>query len=617
MEHQNHIIDPITVITTKSINKDDDDDDNNNNIDNEIMISAASSALMGENIIDSPNARRSHNHKRWTTIPTHRMLSPTSQNDVVDAEEESQQQQQQQPTIVVPLPDVPNLNKNRVESTIEANTMSGIQNNHNQPNRASQSNTNNRHNNNKNNSNNNSALSVGIVAQGLAWAKQQKYKRQRQYLQYQAEQQLLKLQLATSSRTTVNSNDATTSDQSPQQIEQQQKCGMSYKDNNNNSNGRSLFFDPMSLQTWIQNLTSIPSLSTTTQSDNVESDSRVGRRLQRQTNSTEFSGHSDHPNGSVSSNTDNDENEDDENDYTGNNQFCSISQSGLGYSVELPKLFNPPPSHTTTTNSTLAKDNTGGSDDDDENDTSWIPQVRVEDATNYDDYSNIHSDHSNDDDDCTNNTQKQHEPVDDNNDMIKQPPEVYPPYLLSADEMYQIAVHVLPRNIVYCKWKRYYSLARDGDSFDNCLRQVQHCKQSLMIIRTTKNDRFGTYVDAPWDTTHSHTHGTIQYYGGPETCLFKMVQNPTDNTRNDDEKRRSKVVCYKWSGLNRYIQLCDHQNKMIAIGGGNGSFGLCIQQDFQYGSTGTCATFNNEPLCPDEQFSILDVEIYGFLLGQF
>ena len=69
--------------------------------------------------------------------------------------------------------------------------------------------------------------------------------------------------------------------------------------------------------------------------------------------------------------------------------------------------------------------------------------------------------------------------------------------------------------------------------------------------------------------------------------------------------------------MNRYIQLCDHQNKMIAIGGGNGTFGLCIQQDFQYGSTGACTTFQNEALCPDEQFSILDVEIYGFLLGQF
>jgi hypothetical protein len=208
------------------------------------------------------------------------------------------------------------------------------------------------------------------------------------------------------------------------------------------------------------------------------------------------------------------------------------------------------------------------------------------------------------------------------------PPKVHPPYLLSADEMYQIAVHVLPRNIASCKWKRYYSLVRDGDSLDNCLRRIQHCQQSLMIICTTKNHRFGTYVDAPWDTTPSH--GTIQYYGGPTTCLFKIVPNTTEHmtttttTRKDGNDNNNhighahtSIVCYKWTGMNRYIQLCDPRNRMLAIGGGNGSFGLCIQQDFQYGSTGTCTTFNNEPLCPDEQFSILNVEIYGFLLGQF
>jgi TLD len=565
-------------VNTGTTNETEDDGDH----DNEMMISAAaaaSSALMGENIIDSPNTRRSHKQ------PQARFVPAVNEKESIP---------------VATLPNLPDLKKNGDESSLGLDS-SSHHSTHTQQSRASS--------NNNNNSNNN-GLSVGIVAQGLAWAKQQKYKRQRQYLQYQAEQQILKLQLATER-----------SDQQQQEENEMMNDDTNNNINNDKSTGRSIFFDPTSLQNWLQNLTSIPT-SSSTQCDDVEHDRRRrGRRTTSRTNSKEYSGSHSNSNVSESSNDNNNDEYDDENDNSSHYQFCSVSQSGLGYSVELPKLFNPPPStasHTLTPKSSTASKNDDIDDNDDDDDTSWIPQVRVEDATTYDDYSNaIHSDHSNDDNiNGTNNVQQQENRIIDTVSM----PEVHPPYLLSSDEMYQIAVKVLPRNIVYCKWKRYYSLVRDGDSFDNCLRQVQHCKQSLMIIRTTKNDRFGTYVDAPWDTTHSQQHGTIQYYGGPETCLFKIVNENVDTVDTSTDvtcRKNSKVICYTWSGMNRYIQLCDHQNKMIAIGGGNGSFGLCIQQDFQYGSTGTCTTFQNEPLCPDEQFSILDVEIYGFLLGQF
>lgn len=181
-----------------------------------------------------------------------------------------------------------------------------------------------------------------------------------------------------------------------------------------------------------------------------------------------------------------------------------------------------------------------------------------------------------------------------------------PPFLLSHAQMQQIACNVLPRGIAYCKWKRLYSLARDGDSFDACLRLIGNDKQTLLVVRTSRNDVLGGFADMPWNMQHHNG----SYYGGPNACLWHVV--------ND------KVVVYRWSGSNRYIQLLDHSHTMMAFGGGDDEnsgggahFGLSVEQDFRVGSTGPCATFHNQPLCDQETFEIVDLEIYGFLIGQF
>jgi hypothetical protein len=58
---------------------------------------------------------------------------------------------------------------------------------------------------------------------------------------------------------------------------------------------------------------------------------------------------------------------------------------------------------------------------------------------------------------------------------------------------------------------------------------------------------------------------------------------------------------------------------MFAFGGGgdDGAFGLAVEEDFQRGSTGHCDTFDNEPLCDEENFKIVDLEIWEFLTGVF
>lgn len=179
------------------------------------------------------------------------------------------------------------------------------------------------------------------------------------------------------------------------------------------------------------------------------------------------------------------------------------------------------------------------------------------------------------------------------------PTEQFCPYILTPDQFQQLAVQALPPAISYAKWKRLYSLARDGDNFGTFLKKVQHESHTLMVLRTTKNYIFGGYADSCWE---SQPHGGSIFYGSAQACLWRFVDS---------------LNVYKWTGANRYIQLCDVSHKMVAFGGGGGSFGLCVEQDFQRGSTGPCDTFGNEPLCPDENFEIVDVEVFGFVLGQF
>ena len=435
----------------------------------------ASTALMGENILDSPSQKQQSPSRVFQLRDRSALGTPSSES--------------RNSTVV--LPAAPSLqssssNEDRYDHPPAAAPLTA---------------------------DNANALSVGIMAQGLAWARRQRDRRQRQYLQFQAEKQLRKIR----------------------QAQEEEKAAVEAPDP-----GRSLLDNPI-----FQNL--MATTTTRSRQSSVDDDAFF----------------------TEGNNVDNDSGDDD------NVLSTKVSKSGRGYTVELPVSPSEP----------------------EEEDASWIPPVRVEDES----------------------------------DMSTCP------LILSASEMQQIAVHVLPQGIAYCKWKRYYSLARDGDSFDACLRSIERESKTLLVVRTSRNAVFGGFADEPWE---QHVQGGACYYGGPSACLFQVVVPAADAVAVVDETAaaaaaaaegktatstsstaptKSKIKHYHWTGANRYVQLCDVKNKMLAFGGGgdDGAFGLCVHQDFQVGSTGPCATFANEPLCEQGHFDIVDMEIYGFLVGQF
>ena len=195
--------------------------------------------------------------------------------------------------------------------------------------------------------------------------------------------------------------------------------------------------------------------------------------------------------------------------------------------------------------------------------------------------------------------------------------------ILPSDAMKQIALEGLPPALLFSTWKRVYSLARDGDSFETMLRLVKDESKSLLVVRTIQGETFGGFVARPWTT---ESNGT--FYGSGESLLFRILRTPPSQTSNNDSlyympdvqtphggtMKTETVKLYKWSGANQHIQVCHSEKIGLGGGGTKGSFGLCIDRDLKRGSTGKCETFENEPLTEDgrEFFEILDLEIWGF-----
>eukprot|EP00521_Asterionellopsis_glacialis_P006413 CAMPEP_0195283994 /NCGR_PEP_ID=MMETSP0707-20130614/2361_1 /TAXON_ID=33640 /ORGANISM="Asterionellopsis glacialis, Strain CCMP134" /LENGTH=530 /DNA_ID=CAMNT_0040343273 /DNA_START=9 /DNA_END=1598 /DNA_ORIENTATION=- len=204
-------------------------------------------------------------------------------------------------------------------------------------------------------------------------------------------------------------------------------------------------------------------------------------------------------------------------------------------------------------------------------------------------------------------------------------------YLLNKDQMQKIlAEEVVPVTIALRPWKRLYRLERDGDSFETFLHLVDRASQTLLVIRTDRGELFGAYADSPWNISttesrlqHHHAASSTSFYGSAQSCLFsfrncsgkkKCEDQPHQNIDDSDtmDKNETDEICvYKWTGANRYFQLCDTFNKRIGLGGGqNGVFGLAMEDNFSTGSTGRCDTYGNEALSDLAVFNILDVEVW-------
>ncbi|KAG2213640.1 hypothetical protein INT46_000815, partial [Mucor plumbeus] len=147
------------------------------------------------------------------------------------------------------------------------------------------------------------------------------------------------------------------------------------------------------------------------------------------------------------------------------------------------------------------------------------------------------------------------------------------------------------------KWDLLYSLDQHGVSLATLyFRMKNYDGPCIMIIKDVEEQIFGSYLSHPF-SPQSH------YYGTGECFLWKL---------NQQQQQQPKIKVFPWTGENDYMMLAD--SEFIAIGGGDGKFGLWLNSEFDKGYSNTCPTFANESLALEPEFQCMEMEIWGLCI---
>lgn len=148
----------------------------------------------------------------------------------------------------------------------------------------------------------------------------------------------------------------------------------------------------------------------------------------------------------------------------------------------------------------------------------------------------------------------------------------------------------LPARIYGNKWKLIYSSFKHGISSSTLIRSSRdHGGPNLLIIKDDMGYVFGAF------SSHAWYNAEPKFYGNGECFLFQL---------------HPMFQVYKWTSKNNYCQMIE--NNRLIMGGGQGIFGLWIDEDLLSGSTQPCETFDNEVIASASYFKIFGLELWGF-----
>ncbi|KAJ3040720.1 oxidation resistance protein 1 [Rhizophlyctis rosea] len=163
--------------------------------------------------------------------------------------------------------------------------------------------------------------------------------------------------------------------------------------------------------------------------------------------------------------------------------------------------------------------------------------------------------------------------------------------IVTEDLAEKIRFHLPPLLRESTRWHLVYSLDQHGISLNTLYKRAQddHGPQ-LLVIRDSKENVFGAFGS-------EFFHVRTGYYGTGACFLWK--QTPEGD-----------VKAWHATGMNDYLMLGEAH--FIALGGGEGHFGLWVAEDLFHGHSGPCQTFGNEKLSSTAEFDIIGVELWGF-----
>ncbi|GLB45724.1 putative TLD-domain-containing protein [Lyophyllum shimeji] len=162
-------------------------------------------------------------------------------------------------------------------------------------------------------------------------------------------------------------------------------------------------------------------------------------------------------------------------------------------------------------------------------------------------------------------------------------------------------------------WTLLYSLDQHGISLNTLYTRCEAATQrpqpaagALVVVKDAGDAVFGVWTGRE-GVRPSRGRG---YYGSGESFLWKQVPGSARQTG-------PMVQVFKWTGKNDYVALCEPE--YISFGGGDGNYGLYLDDTLYSGSSAACPTFGNEPLCSGApgarsaavKFECVGLEVWG------
>ncbi|KAI9226221.1 MAG: TLD-domain-containing protein, partial [Piptocephalis tieghemiana] len=135
-------------------------------------------------------------------------------------------------------------------------------------------------------------------------------------------------------------------------------------------------------------------------------------------------------------------------------------------------------------------------------------------------------------------------------------------------------------------WQLAYSLDQHGISLSSLYRQVERKGPCILVVSDEANHVFGAFLSDP-------PHPQPGYFGSGECFLWRAIPSP------EGSEVEEVVESFPWTGVNDYCILAEPH--FLAVGGGNGRFGLWVDEYLEKGHTSACPTFGNPELVPGQE----------------
>ncbi|XP_022244295.1 oxidation resistance protein 1-like isoform X2 [Limulus polyphemus] len=160
--------------------------------------------------------------------------------------------------------------------------------------------------------------------------------------------------------------------------------------------------------------------------------------------------------------------------------------------------------------------------------------------------------------------------------------------ILTEEHCKKLALHLPPRAEGY-PWTLIYSSSKHGFSLKTLYREMLKFETPvILVIADTEKTVFGALTSCSLKISE-------HFYGTGESFLFTFSP---------------ELKCYHWTGDNMYF--IKGNKDSLAIGAGDGQFGLWLDGDLFHGRSHKCKTYENETLSTHEDFVVKAIEAWGF-----